>query len=142
MRAGAHRVAAAEALFGRAGARTVFVLAVAVAMMGLLDVLGHCFGSADAEAGEDGRAGLVLCELLVLELDFGEEDAAALVLAFPVLGAVEFPVLAEGGGEGFGEKEELDYVAARGEVFFVADYRTFVFVDIREARLGAFFGIR
>jgi hypothetical protein len=85
----------------------VFVLAVglAVAVMGLLDVLGHCFGSADAEAGEEGWAGLVFGELLVLELDFGEEDAAALVLALPVFGAVEVPVLAEGGGEGFGEEE-------------------------------------
>lgn len=104
MGAGAHGVAAAEALFGDGGACIVFVLAVAVAVavMGLFDVLGHCFGSADAEAGEDGWAGLVFCELLILELNFGEEDAAALVFALPVFGAVEVPVLAEGGGEGFG----------------------------------------
>ena len=105
MRAGAHGVVAAEALFGGASACTVFVLAVTVAVMGFFDVLGHCFGSADAEAGEDGWAGLVFCELLVLDPDFGEEDAAALVLALPVFGAVEVPVLAEGGREGFWEEE-------------------------------------
>lgn len=84
----------------------------------------------------------MFCQLLVSELDFGEEDAAALVFALPVFGAVEVPVLAEGGGEGLGEEEELDYVTAGGKVFFVADYGSIVFVDIGKARLGAFFGVR
>ena len=64
----------------------MFVLTVAV--MGFLDVLGHCFGPADVEATEDGWARLTFCELLVLEFDFREEDSAALVLAVPVFGAV------------------------------------------------------
>jgi hypothetical protein len=76
-----------------------------MAMMGLFDVLGYCFGSADAEAGEDGWAGLLFCELLILELDFGEEDASTFVFALPIFGAVEVPVLAEGRGEGLGEEE-------------------------------------
>jgi hypothetical protein len=119
----------------------VFVLAVAMAVMGLFDVLGHCFGSADEEARENGWMWLMFCELLILKLNFGEENAAALVLALPVFGAVEVPVLAEGGGEGFGEEEEFYYIAARGKVFFMADNGSFIFMDIREARLGAFFGI-
>ncbi len=81
---------------------------LAVAVMGLLDVLGHCYGSADAEAREDGWARLVFCELLVLHFNFGKEDATTLVLALPVFGAVEVPVLAKGRGKGLGEEEELD----------------------------------
>ena len=38
---------------------------------------------------------------------------AALVFLFPVLAAVEFPVFAEIGGEGFGEEEQFDVVASR-----------------------------
>lgn len=117
------------------------MLAVAMAVMGLFDVLGHCFGSADAEVREKGWACLAFCELLVLKLNFGEKNAAALVLALPVFGAVEVPVLAEGGGEGFGEEEEFYYITARGKVFFMADNGPFVFMDIRKARFGAFFGI-
>lgn len=49
---------------------------------------------------------------------FSAKDCPAVVLPLPVICAVLLPVLAEFGGEGFREQEELDVVAAGGEVFF------------------------
>jgi len=42
---------------------------------------------------------------------------ASLVLLFPVIGAVFVPVLAEFRREGFGEKQKLDVVSSRCNVF-------------------------
>ncbi len=61
--------------------------------------------------------GLLLAELLLMDFDALQDGVAAGVFPVPIFGAVKVPVFAEGGGEGFGEKEEGDCIAARGEVF-------------------------
>ncbi len=70
------------------------------------------------QAGPPQPAALVFGSRAPLLGGFAAQEAAALVLALPIVGAVFFPVLTELGGEGFREQEELDVVAARGEVFF------------------------
>lgn len=112
-----------------------------VAVMEFLDVFRTCFGPIETEPREDRRSRLAFCEFPVLDLEFCEKDAAALVLPLPVFGAVEIPVLAEGGREGFGKEQELDYVAARGKIFFAAGYGMLVFVYIGKACLRALFSV-
>jgi hypothetical protein len=82
----------------------------------------------------------VICSVFFLEFYLLEENATAFVFAVPVFGAVEVPIFAECRGEGFGEEEKLDGIAAGGDVFFVADKGGVVFVYVGQAGLGAFFG--
>jgi hypothetical protein len=62
-------------------------------------------------------AAVVLGAGAPLLLRFVAEDGAALVLPLPVVRAVSLPVLAEFGGEGLREEEQLDVVTTGGEVF-------------------------
>jgi hypothetical protein len=90
-------------------------------MVGLFFEVGSSGGeilSRSPEAGPPQPAAVEFGSRAALGGGFAAQVSTALVLAFPVVGAVFFPVFTEFGGEGFGEQEELDVVAASGEVFF------------------------
>jgi hypothetical protein len=91
------------------------------------------------EAGPPFPSTVVAGFLAALILQFLAENAASLVLAVPVFGAVFFPILPELRREGLGKQEKHDVVAPFGEVFFDDD-AVFVLDEVPFAEGAGFVG--